>query len=169
MLVTPHDDASTFNSHHLETVRHYRVERGWQQHPPVHVKAIEDPGPTALELLGSNGTKRLEQFLCVEEGAHFGEGRRLSRISIALLKIFSERYRVLLSQLPEPSIYLHPDGYLMLEWDLAGGGELAVDLSVAGNRDSIEIYLERPGHETIETTLHLYDPFIQDLLEQAGT
>lgn len=119
-------------------------------------------------LIGHNGIERLQQFLRVENGWDFGKGSRLSRISVALLKIFAERYGNLVMRFDEPSLYLDPGGYLRIEWDLPQGGELSVDFPAVG--ESITLCLERPAHEILEKSYHLLDdePHITHTLETAG-
>ena len=163
----PSSDASALPAAVLEMEQDVRVQKGWEQPPSLLIKAISDPGPQAAMLVGKNGMERLRQFLRVENGWDFGRGRRLSRVSVALLKVFVERYGSLVVKVDEPSLYLDSGGYLRLEWDLTDGGELAIDFPAVG--ESIVIYLERPGHDITEASYHLLDnEHITHILETAG-
>lgn len=95
----------------------------------------------AKDLLGPNAVGRFESFLRYQDGWDFGEGRSMSRSSVAVMESFLNRFKGFSGK--SPSLFLTRSGNPQLAWEDEEGNTLELEFFA----DRIEFYLERDGEE----------------------
>lgn len=96
----------------------------------------------ALSILGENGRQRFDEFKRYPDGWYGGQGRKISKWSLANFERFVRRVPEL--KLVHPSIFMTLDGNIALGWEDANGKSCEVEFFP----DKVEYFIESLNEES---------------------